>query len=70
MVVGNNESTATKNVGKLMAVLIAMANAAVLCGAHRPMEHIQGFTLCHWMPPSVECLCCIVPAATMVDEFE
>ena len=23
-----------------------------------------------WMPPLVECLCCIAPAAAMVDEFE
>jgi hypothetical protein len=34
------------------------------------MEHIQGFTRSHWMPPSVECLRGIAPAATMVDEFE
>jgi hypothetical protein len=33
------------------------------------MEHIQGFTQSHWMPPPGECLCRIAPAATMVDEF-
>jgi hypothetical protein len=34
------------------------------------MEHIQGFTRSHWMPPLVECVRRIAPAATMVDEFE
>ncbi len=38
--------------------------------AHRPMEHIQGFTRSHWMPPSGECLRRIAPAAAMVDDFE
>jgi hypothetical protein len=31
------------------------------------MEHIQGFTRSHWMPPSGECLRRIAPAAAMVD---
>jgi hypothetical protein len=34
------------------------------------MEHIQGFTRSHWMPPSGECLPRIAPAAAMVDDFE
>ena len=33
------------------------------------MEHAQGFTLSHWMPPSGGCLHRITPAAAMVDEF-
>ncbi len=45
-------------------------NAAVGHGAHRPMEHIWGFTWSHWMPPSAECLRRIAPAAAMVDKFE
>ena len=45
-------------------------DAAVRCGAHRPMEHIQGFTRSHCMPPSGECLRHIAPTAAMVDEFE
>jgi len=45
------------------------ADAALRCGAHRPMEHIPGFTRSHWMPPLVECLRRIAPAATMVNEF-
>jgi hypothetical protein len=34
------------------------------------MEHIQGFTRSHWMPPLGECLRRIAPTAAMVDEFE
>jgi hypothetical protein len=47
-------------------------NAAVRRGAHRPMEHIQGFTRSHWMPPSVECLRRITPTATaaMIKKLE
>ena len=45
------------------------ADVAVQRGAHRPMEHIQGFTRSHWMPPLGECLHHIVPAAAMVDKF-
>ena len=44
-------------------------DAAVQHGTHRPIEHVQGFTWSHWMPPSGECLRHIVPAATMVEEF-
>jgi hypothetical protein len=45
-------------------------NAAVQRGAHRPMEHIQGFTQSYWMPSSVKCLRSITPAAAMVKEFK
>jgi hypothetical protein len=44
-------------------------NAAVQRGAYHPMEHIQGFTRSHWMPPLGECLRRIAPAAAMVDGF-
>jgi hypothetical protein len=37
---------------------------------HLRIEHIQGFTGSHWMPPSVECVCGIAPAAAMVEELE
>jgi len=43
------------------------ADAGVRCGAHHPIEHIQGFTQSHWMAPLVECLRRIAPAATMVN---
>ncbi len=45
------------------------ADVAVRCGAHRPMEHIPGFTRSHWMPLLVKCMCRIAPPATMVNEF-
>ena len=45
-------------------------DAAVRREAHRPMEHIQGFTRSPWMPPSGECLRRIAPVAAMVDDFE
>ena len=44
-------------------------DAAGQRGAHRPIEHVQGFTGSHWMPPLGECLCRIALAAIMVDEF-
>ncbi len=69
MVVGNNESTTTKNVGKSLAISDCHADAAVRRGAHRPMEHVQGFTRSYWMPPSGKCLRRIAPAAAMVNEF-
>jgi hypothetical protein len=46
-----------------------LTKAAVRRGAHQPIEHIQGFTRSHWMPPLGECLCRTAPAAIMVDEF-
>jgi len=45
-------------------------DALVQREAHLPMEHIQGFTRSHWMPPSGECLRRIAPAAAIVDDFE
>jgi hypothetical protein len=45
------------------------ADAGVQCGAHRPMEHIPGFTRSHWMLPLGKCLRCIAPAAAIVDEY-
>jgi hypothetical protein len=33
------------------------------------MEHFQGFTQSHCMPPSGKCLRRIAPAVAMVDEF-
>jgi len=44
-------------------------DAAVQHGAHCPIEHVQGFTRSHWMPPSGKCLRHIAPAATTVDKF-
>ena len=44
-------------------------NAAVQSRVHCPIEHIQGFTRSHWMPPSGKCLRRIAPVAVMVDKF-
>jgi hypothetical protein len=44
------------------------ADVAVQCRAHRPMEHIQGFTRSHWMLPLGECLCRIALAATIIND--
>ena len=70
MLVGNNKSATTKNAGKSLAILIAIRMRQYDLRAHRLMEHIQGFTRSHWMPPSGECLRRIAPAAAMVDDFE
>ena len=66
---GQQQINDNKNAGKLLAILIGHADVAVRRGVHRPMEHIQGFTRSHWMPPSSECLHHINPVAAMVDEF-
>ncbi len=44
-------------------------DALVRRWAHLPMEHVQGFTGSHWMPPSGKWLRRIAPAAAMVNEF-
>jgi hypothetical protein len=61
------ESTTTKNAGKSLDVLMAMATQ--LFNTMR-MEHIQGYTGSHWMPPLGECLRHIAPAAAMVNKFD
>jgi hypothetical protein len=33
------------------------------CRWHRPMRHVQGYSGCHWMPPSGNYLLRITPAA-------
>jgi hypothetical protein len=69
--VGDNEISDDKNEGKSLAISIAICHgdAAVRRGAHRPIEHVQGFTGSHWMPPLGKCLRRIAPAAAMVNEF-
>ena len=59
MVVGNNESTTTKNQGELLVLSIAMQIRQYNVG-HRS----------HWMPPLVDCMRRIAPAAAMVNKFE
>ena len=38
-------------------------------GAHSLIEHVQGFTGSHWMPPLGKCLRRIALVAAMVKEF-
>ncbi len=45
-------------------------DAAVRREAHLPIEHLQGFTRSHWMPPLVECSLHIAAVAAMVDDFK
>jgi len=72
MVVANNEINETKNAGKSTTILMAMVMQRYDAGriAHHPMEHIQGFTRSHWMPPLGECLRRIALTAYMVNKFE
>jgi hypothetical protein len=44
-------------------------DAAVRRGAHLLIQHVQGFTRSHWMPPLDECLHRIAPATVTVNEF-
>ena len=44
-------------------------DAAIRRDPHHLMNHIQGFTGSHWMPPFGECLRRIAPAAAMVNNF-
>jgi len=67
--VANNEIDGNKKCRQIDDNFDDHANAVVQCGAHRPMEHNQGFTQSQWMPPSGECLRRIAPADVMVDKF-
>jgi hypothetical protein len=68
-VVGNNGINDDEKCRESAGDFDHHADAAVQCGAHRPMEHIPGFTTSHWMPPLGKCLRRIAPAAAMVDEY-
>ncbi len=69
MVVGNNGIDNNEKCREKAGDFDHHADEAVQCGAHLPMEHIPGFTRSHWMLPLGKCLCCITPAAAMVDEY-
>ena len=56
MVVGEKRIDGNKKCRRIDGDFDCHDDAAVQRGAHRPMEHIQGFTQNLWMPPSVECL--------------
>jgi hypothetical protein len=50
MVLGDNESATAKMKANFW-LFYYHADTAVRRGAHCPIEHIQGFTWSHWMPP-------------------
>jgi hypothetical protein len=65
-VMGDNKIDDAKRCRKIAGNFDHQGDASVQSGAHRPMNHIKGFTRSHWMPPSGKCLCCIALAAAMV----
>jgi hypothetical protein len=67
--VANNEIDATKKGRQIDDNFDNHADAAVRCGAHRPMKHNQGFNRSQWMLPLGECLHHIAVVAAMVDDF-
>ncbi len=69
MEVGSNESTTTEIVRQIAGNFDCHADAAAWCGEHHLMDHIQGFTQSHWMPPLGKCLRLIASAAARVDKF-
>jgi hypothetical protein len=66
---GRKQNDGNKKCRRIDGNFYCHGDAAVRRGAHRPIEHVQGFTQSHWMPPLVECSHCIAPAAAMVNEF-
>jgi hypothetical protein len=66
---GRKRIDGNKNCRRIDGNFDCHGDAAVRRVAHRPIEHIQGFTGSHWMPPSVEYSHRIAPAAAMVNEF-
>jgi hypothetical protein len=68
--VANNKINNDKKCRHISGTFNCHEDEAVQLRAHRLMEHIQGFTLSHWMPPTGECLRHIAPAAAKVINFE
>ena len=68
-VVGQQQIGNNKKCRRIAGNFNCHADAAVQRRAHRLIEHIQGFTRSHWMPPSSKCLRHIALAAAMVDGF-
>jgi hypothetical protein len=69
MVMGDNRIDDYEKCRQITGRFDDHADVVVQLWAHHPMEHIQGFTRSHWMPPLGECLRHIAPAATMVDDI-
>ena len=69
VLVGNNKSATTKKCRQIAGDFDCHADSTVQGGAHRPIEHIQGFTWNPWMLPLSKYLHRIAPAAAMVDKL-
>ena len=50
-VVTNNKIDNQNKCRDIADIFDCHVDAAVRCILHCPMEHIQGFTRSHWMPP-------------------
>jgi hypothetical protein len=70
MVVGMVVIEDGKKCKQIAGIFDHHADTAIQCGAHHPMEHIQGFTRSNCLPSFGKCLCCIALAAAMVDNFD
>ena len=66
---GRKQNDGNKKCRRIDGNFYCHGDAAVRRGAHRPIEHVQGFTGSHWMPPLGKCLRRIAPAAAMVNKF-
>jgi hypothetical protein len=69
MVMGKKQIGDNKKCRQIAGDFDCHTDAAVRRKEHRLIEHIQGFTWSHWMPPLGECLRCTTLVAAMVDEF-
>ncbi len=65
---GRQQIDGNKKCRRIDGNLDCHGDVAVQRGVHCLMEHIQGFTQSHWMPPSIKCSHCIAMAAAMVDD--
>jgi hypothetical protein len=61
--------SATTKIKQIAGNFDCHGDAAVRRRAQRLIEHVQGFTGSHWMPPSGKCLRPIALAAAMVNKF-
>jgi hypothetical protein len=69
-VMGDSKTNNAKKCRKITGNFGCHADAAVRYGAHCLMNHIQGFTKSHSMPPLGECLHHIAQAAAKVNNFK
>jgi hypothetical protein len=69
MLMGDNKINDEKKCRKIAGNFDHHGDVMVQSRVHHPIEHINGFTRSHWIPPSGECLPHITLAATMFGNF-